>query len=161
MGISINKKYGYAYDKDYIANIEISDYESKLIMDYQDMCLIPIVGDVAAGIPITVNLEYENFLKIPNDWFFSKKDTFALKVTGDSMIGIGIDKGDLVIVHKQNTAQNGDIVIAINNHEATMKKFMLMGDSVLLLSENPNYEPIQMKREDIIIIGKVIGVMKS
>ena len=77
------------------------------------------------------------------------------------MNGIGIDKGDLVIVHKQITAQNGDIVIAINNQEATMKKFMLMGDSVLLLSENPNYEPIQMKREDISINGKVIGVLKN
>lgn len=77
------------------------------------------------------------------------------------MNGIGIDKGDIVIVHKQNTANNGDIVIAIINEEATMKRFMLMGSSVLLLSENLNYEPIQMKPEDIIINGKVIGVMKE
>ena len=66
----------------------------------------------------------------------------------------------MVIVHKQNTANNGDIVISIINQEATMKRFMLMGSSVLLLSENLNYEPIQMKPEDIIINGKVIGVMK-
>jgi SOS-response transcriptional repressor LexA len=77
------------------------------------------------------------------------------------MNGIEIDRGDIVIVNKQNTAQNGDIVIAISNQEATMKKLMFMGDSVLLLSENPNYEPIQMKREDIIINGKVIGVLKG
>ena len=156
-----NKRYSYAYDKDYIANVEITDSDSNLIIDYPSMSKVPIAGEVAAGIPITVNQEYEDFLKIPDDWLFASNDTFALKVTGDSMNGIGIDKGDLVIVHKQNTAQNGDIVIAVNNQEATMKKLMFMGDSVLLLSENPNYEPIQMKREDIIVNGKVIGVLKG
>lgn len=156
-----NRRYSYSYDKDYIANIEITDNDSKLIIDYQSMSKIPIVGDVAAGIPIAVNLEYDSFFSIPDEWIFSGKDTFALKVTGDSMNGIGIDKGDTVIVHQQNSATNGDIVIAISNNEATMKKFLPMGDSVLLLSENPNYEPIQMKREDIIINGKVIGVMKE
>lgn len=156
-----NKRYSYAYDKDYVANIEITDNESNLIIDYPLMSDIPIAGEVAAGIPRTINEEYDEFLKIPDDWIFSSKDTFALKVTGDSMNGIGIDKGDLVLVHKQNTAQNGDVVIAVSSQEATMKKFMLMGDSVLLLSENPNYEPIQMKREDITINGKVIGVLKG
>ena len=75
----------------------------------------------------------------------SPNDTFALKVTGDSMNGIGIDKGNYVVVNRQNTANNGDIVIAVIEEEATMKKFMIMGDSILLISENPNYEPIQMK----------------
>lgn len=156
-----NKRYSYAYDRDYVANIEITDNESNLIIDYSLMASIPVVGEVAAGIPTVVNQEYDDYLKVPDEWIFSNKKTFALKVTGDSMNGIGIDKGDLVIVHKQETAQNGDIIIAVSSNEATMKKFMLMGDSVLLLSENPNYEPIQMKREDIIINGKVIGVLKN
>lgn len=77
------------------------------------------------------------------------------------MIGAGIDKGDLVIVHKQQSVSNGDIVIALIDQEATMKKFMLMGSSVLLISENPNYEPIQMNTEDVVINGKVIGVLKK
>jgi DNA helicase-2/ATP-dependent DNA helicase PcrA len=97
---------------------------------------------------------------LPMEWTISEKDTFALIVTGDSMIDAGIDKGDKVIVNRQNTASNGDIVIAIIDQEATMKKFMLMGDSILLISENSKYEPIQMKREDVIINGKVIGVLK-
>ncbi|MFY9285346.1 MAG: transcriptional repressor LexA [Tissierellaceae bacterium] len=156
-----NKRYSYAYDKDSTSNIEIADNESNLIIDFQSLSQIPLVGEVAAGIPQIAHEEYEHFLKIPNDWILSEKDTFALKVTGDSMNGIEIDRGDIVIVNKQNTAQNGDIVIAISNQEATMKKLMFMGDSVLLLSENPNYEPIQMKREDIIINGKVIGVLKG
>lgn len=161
MNFRNSKRYSYAYDKDYLANVEITDIESSMTIEYPSLSNIPVAGDVAAGIPIAVNQEFENFLKIPDDWILSGKDTFALKVTGDSMNGIGIDKGDLVIVHKQNTAQNGDIVIAISNQEATMKKLMFMGDSVLLLSENPNYEPIQLKREDIIVNGKVIGVLKG
>ncbi len=156
-----NKNYIYAFDKDNANNIEISDTETELIIDYPNMASIPLVGEVAAGIPIVVNEIYERHLKLPEDWIFSPVNSFALRVTGDSMNGIGIDKGDLVIVHKQNTAINGDVVIAIINDEATMKKFMLMGDSILLLSENPNYEPIQMKPEDVIINGKVIGVLKS
>ena len=91
----------------------------------------------------------------------SEADAFALTVTGDSMIGAGIDKGDTVIVNRQQSASNGDIVVAIIDEEATMKKFMPMGDSILLISENDKYEPIQMKKEDVLINGKVIGVLKS
>lgn len=156
-----NKKYLYSYDKDDVNNIEVSDMESDLIIDCRSYCSIPIVGNVSGGTPIFVNKEYKDSLKIPEDWVFSDKSTFGLKVTGDSMNGIGIDKGDTVIVHQHNTAINGDIVIVVISEEATMKKFMLMGDSVLLLPENNNYEPIQMKLEDIIINGKVIGVMKE
>lgn len=156
-----NKKYLYSYDKDDVNNIEVSDMESNLIIDCRSYCSIPIVGNVSGGTPIFVNKEYKDSLKIPEDWVFSDKSTFGLKVTGDSMNGIGIDKGDTVIVHQHNTAINGDIVIVVISEEATMKKFMLMGDSVLLLPENNNYEPIQMKLEDIIINGKVIGVMKE
>lgn len=112
-----------------------------------------MVSTVAAGIPTVVNQEYGDYLQIPEDWIFSNKHTFALEVIGDSVNGIGI-------VNKQNTVNNGDIVIAIINQEAAMKKFMLMDSSVLLLSANLNYEPIQIKSEDIIINGEVIEVMK-
>lgn len=156
-----NKKYLYTYDKDDISNIEVIDFENELNLQLENMIDIPIVGEVAAGIPIVVNEEHEDFLNIPDEWIFSGKDTFALKVTGDSMNGIGIDRGDTVVVHRQDSAVNGDIVIAIINNEATMKKFMIMGGFILLLSENPNYEPIQMNREDIMINGRVIGVMKQ
>lgn len=161
MNFKNNKRYIYAYEKDDNSNIEITDFEDKLHLELNNMESIPILGEVAAGIPIEVNKEYEEFLNIPEEWLFSQDATFALKVTGDSMNGIGIDKGDLVIVHKQNTAVNGDIVIAVINNEATMKRFMLMGSSVLLISENSKYEPIQMNSGDIVINGRVIGVMKQ
>lgn len=156
-----NRKYIYSYEKDDESNIEISDAESNLHLDTNSFVHVPILGEVAAGLPTVANQEYERYLSVPEDWIFSAKETFILKVTGDSMNGIRIDRGDLVLVHRQNNAVNGDIVIAVINDEATMKKFMLMGSSVLLISENPNYEPIQMNSDDVIINGKVIGVLKK
>lgn len=156
-----NRKYLYSYDKDKDSNIEIRDYDNKLHLEFDTTTSVPILGEVAAGLPRLAQQEYKEFLALPGEWIFAEKDTFALEVTGDSMIDAGIDKGDMVIVHRQNTANNGDIVIAVINQEATMKKFLLMGSSVLLISENPNYEPIQMNQEDIIINGRVIGIMKK
>lgn len=156
-----NKKYKVATEIDNEEAVEYSDVESGLFVNYDTKCEIPNIGNVAAGIPITINIEYDNFLTLPKEWVISETDTFALTVTGDSMIGAGIDKGDTIIVNRQQSASNGDIVIAIIEEEATMKKFMPMGDSILLISENEKYEPIQMKKEDVLINGKVIGVMKS
>src|SRR5690606_15658173 len=104
---------------------------------------------------------YDDIVYLDQDWLIQSNNTYALKVTGDSMIDAGIDIGDLVIVHRQEAVSTGDIVIALIGQEATMKKFMLMGDSVLLISENPNYEPIQMNPNDVVINGKVIGVLKG
>ena len=152
-----NRKYSYSYEKEDSESVDITEMDSDLTIDYFDTVRIPIAGDVAAGTPMHVNNEYDKFLTIPKEWIYSSNDTFALRVAGDSMNGIGIEKGSHVIVNRQNTANNGDMVIAIIDEEATMKKFMIMGDSILLISENPNYEPIQMKRDDVIINGKVIG----
>lgn len=156
-----NRKYLYSYEKDDNTNIDIDDLESNLHIELNNIVNIPILGEVAAGIPIEANNDYENSLSLPHEWLISSKDTFALRVTGDNMKDAGIDREDSVIVHRQNTAENGDIVIVVINNEATMKKFMPMGNLVLLISENNAYEPIQMKSEDIIINGKVIGVMKE
>lgn len=154
-----SKKYSYSFEKEDTESIEINELDSTLSIENYEPIRIPIAGNVAAGTPTIVNNEFEQFLTIPKNWVASPSDTFALKVTGDSMSGIGIDKGNYVVVNRQNTANNGDIVIAVIGEEATMKKFMIMGDSILLISENPNYEPIQMKREDVIINGKVIGFL--
>src|SRR5699024_2634438 len=123
--------------------------------------LIPVIGDVAAGLPITVDLQFDEMISLPTDWIINQKESFALRVTGDSMIGAGIDKGDIAIVHRQEAVASGDIVIAVIGEEATMKKYMPMGNEILLISENPKYEPINMKPEDVHINGKVIGVLKD
>ena len=155
-----NRQYLYSYEKDDATNIEIKDFKSDLHIELDQIISIPILGEVAAGLPIVVNNNHEEFLDIPEQWIISREDTFALKVTGDSMKDIGINRGDLVVVHKQNSAENGDIIVALINNEVTVKKFMFMGGEVLLVSENSAYEPIMMKAEDVVINGKVIGVMQ-
>ena len=155
-----HKKYSVATDLDNEEVVEITDLDSGMFVNYETKCSVPLIGNVAAGVPITVNIEYDSSLILPKEWVVSELDSFALIVTGDSMKGAGIDKGDVVIVNRQQSASNGDIVIAIVDEEATMKKFMPMGDSILLISENEKYEPIQMKKDDVLINGKVIGVMK-
>ena len=161
MNFKNNRKYLYSYEKDDPSNIDIKDLESNLHIELNNIISIPILGEVAAGIPIEINEDYKGLIDLPSEWINSANDTFALTVTGDSMKDMGIDRGDKVIVHRQNTAVNGDVVIAVINNEATMKKFSLMGGSVLLISENSAYEPIMMKAEDVIINGKVIGFMKG
>nr|WP_300005269.1 transcriptional repressor LexA [Tissierella sp.] len=161
MNFRNNRKYLYSYEKDDSSNIDIKDIESDLHIELNNIVQVPILGEVAAGIPTQADEDYKGLLDLPSDWLILVNETFALTVTGDSMKEIGIDRGDKVIVHKQNTAVNGDIVIAVINNEATMKKFSLMGGAVLLISENSEYEPIMMKAEDVIINGKVIGFMKG
>ncbi|WP_407270371.1 transcriptional repressor LexA [Radiobacillus sp. PE A8.2] len=161
MDLRHQRSYQYAQDLEDETNVEIIDATTNLVLDVDVDKSIPVIGDVAAGIPTTAIEHFEESILLSDEWIIQSNSTFALKVKGDSMIGAGIDIGDLVIVHKQEAVTNGDIVIALIGQEATMKKYMLMGDSVLLISENPNYEPIQMNPSDVVINGKVIGVLKG
>lgn len=122
MNFKNHKKYVYATEIDHTEHIEISDLESGLYMDYTDYVKVPVVGNVAAGIPTVVDEQFEQMLSIPKEWVQSESDTFALVVTGDSMIDAGIAKGDMAIVNRQTAASNGDIVVAIIDNEATMKQ---------------------------------------
>ena len=153
--------YLYVQDKKDSKHIEFIEKNSQVTLYEPTTIAVPIVGNVAAGIPIEAVESYEDTILLNEDWIMNQENTFALKVTGDSMVDAGIDIGDLVIVHKQNTANNRDIVIALIDQEVTVKTFMLMGSTVLLISENDNYEPIQMSPEDVSINGKVIGVLKK
>jgi len=153
--------YQYVQEVDDEKHIDIIDSMTGLTLDCDVDCAVPLIGNVAAGIPATAIQDFEDTVLLPKDWVIVPNDTYALRVTGDSMIDVGIDKGDIVIVHKQEAADNGDIVIALIDQEATMKEFMLMGGTVLLISKNKNYEPIQMNPEDVAINGKVIGVLKQ
>ncbi len=153
--------YQYIQDVDDEKHIDIIDSITGLTLDCDVDRAVPLIGNVAAGIPTTAIQDYEDSILLPQEWMIDPNHTYALRVTGDSMIDSGIDKGDIVFVHKQEAADNGDIVIAVIDQEATMKEFMLMGGTVLLISKNKSYEPIQMNSEDVIINGKVIGVLKQ
>lgn len=161
MNLKNGKNFVYATSMDDETEIEVRDEEMDIYLQVHEKHAVPLIGNVAAGIPTLATEEYEAKLVLPKDWVYSVKDTFALTVTGDSMINAGIDKGDVVIVHQQNSAQANDIVIAVIDDEATMKKYVPMGNNVLLMPENNNYEPILMRSEDVRINGKVIGVLKK
>lgn len=155
-----NRVYHYVQDMEDEANVEIIDPSTNMAIDENVDIQVPLVGDVAAGIPITALENYEESISLLDYWVIQENLTYALRVTGDSMIDIGIDKGDIVIVHRQETVGNGDIIVALIGEEATLKKFMSMGSTILLISENASYEPIQMNPSDVVINGKVIGVLK-
>ena len=156
-----SRQYEYAEDTDSAEKIEVKEAGQDVLLQVHETVAVPLIGNVAAGIPVLASESFETSHHLPREWVVSPAETFALTVTGDSMTGAGIDKGDVVIVHQQNTASNGDIVIAVIDQEATMKKYMPMDGGILLLSENLDYEPIHMRSEDVLINGRVIGVLKK
>lgn len=161
MNLKNGRQYEYAVENDMADQIEIKEASEDVLLQVHETVEIPLIGNVAAGMPALASEDYEAIIHLPRDWVVSPTDTFSLTVTGDSMNGAGIDKGDIVIVHQQNTATSGDIVIAVIDEEATMKKYTPMGSNILLMSENPDYEPILMRSEDVHINGRVIGVLKK
>lgn len=120
---------------------------------------VPIVGTVAAGSPILAEENIEDYFNLPSE--FVRGTNYMLKVKGESMIDAGIMDGDLILVQKQNTAQNGDIVVALLDNlegEATVKTFYKEKNHIRLQPENPNMEPIIAKA--VTILGKVKGVFR-
>ncbi|HCX64742.1 MAG TPA: repressor LexA [Eubacteriaceae bacterium] len=120
---------------------------------------VPIVGTVTAGAPILAVENIEDTFPLPVE-FVGNQESFILSVTGDSMIEAGILSGDYVIVRRQSTAQNGDIVVALVEGEAaTVKRFFKESDHYRLQPENQAMEPILSK--DVTILGKVSGLIRK
>jgi repressor LexA len=122
---------------------------------------IPIVGKVAAGEPILAVENVEGTLRISEDWV-GEGEIFLLKVKGNSMIGAHIQDGDYALVKRQPSAQDGEIVVALVEEEATVKRFFLRRESILLQPENEEWEPIVLNRNDpsFRMVGKVIGIFR-
>jgi repressor LexA len=117
---------------------------------------VPIVGHVAAGVPILAEQNVEDHLMLSPD--IAKEGWFLLKVRGDSMINAAILDGDLVLVRPRQEANNGDIVVALIDDEATVKRFHREGSRVELIAENPDYAPIVP--DQLSILGDVRGVIR-
>lgn len=122
-----------------------------------DYTKVPIVGTVAAGQPILAIENIDGYYPVPTD-YLSNEDSFLLKIKGQSMINAGILNNDLVLIRQQNTADNGDIVIALIDDSATCKRYFREKDCVRLQPENDAYSPILVK--DVNIIGKVIALFR-
>lgn len=117
---------------------------------------VPLVGRVAAGVPLLAEGNIEDTLDIPR--ILGEDGCFALRVAGTSMIKAGILDGDIVIVRKQESADDGDIVVALLEDEATLKRFFREADQIRLQPENDSMEPILTR--DPRIVGKVTGVLR-
>ncbi|MCH5280225.1 MAG: transcriptional repressor LexA [Lachnospiraceae bacterium] len=135
--------------------IEIVDDSFQMVR--REMTSIPIVGTVAAGMPILAQQNIEGYFPVPAD-IVPTGETFVLKVQGDSMINVGIFDGDQIFVQQCNTARNGDIVVALVEDSATVKTFYKENDHIRLQPENDSMEPIIV--EDCAILGKVFGVFR-
>lgn len=125
---------------------------------------IPILGKIAAGAPIFAVENQEDVIPVRPEWLAAKGgDVFALRVRGDSMIQAHIADGDLVLVRKQESAAAGDIVAAMIDQEATVKRFATEGGTVVLKPEHPTMKPIVVdpQRADFRILGKVIGLIRE
>ncbi len=120
--------------------------------------LVPLLGRVPAGSPDTAVEEVEGYL--PVEMRGSGRELFALRVRGESMIGAGILPGDLVIVRRQASARDGDIVVARVGNEATVKRLRLRHGRVELMPENPAYAPIVPEADEVEVLGKVIEVRR-
>jgi repressor LexA len=119
---------------------------------------LPLVGQVAAGQPIVAEENIEEYIQTPA--FAGGEDgEFLLRVRGESMVDAGIIEGDLVVVHSQDHAQDGEIVVALVGEEATVKRFFQESDHVRLQPENATMEPIRTR--DVRVLGKVVGLMRN
>jgi repressor LexA len=123
-----------------------------------DAALVPLVGRIAAGIPITAEQQVEEVFPLPRQ-LVGNGELFMLKVVGESMIDAAICDGDFVVVRTQQTAENGDIVAAMLDGEATVKVFRQRDGHTWLLPRNSNFEPIVGDHAQV--LGKVVSVLRS
>ncbi|MGV1033616.1 MAG: transcriptional repressor LexA [Microbacteriaceae bacterium] len=123
-----------------------------------DAAMVPLVGQIAAGVPITADQQVEEYFPLPRQ-IVGQGNLFMLKVVGDSMIDAAICDGDWVVVREQKTAENGDIVAAMLNDEATVKVFRQRDGHTWLLPQNSAYEPIL--GDYATVLGKVVAVIRG
>lgn len=127
--------------------------------DKKEMINIPVLGTITAGMPILAVENIEDIFPLPLDYIKSKKELFMLRIKGESMIEAGINNNDLAIIEKTNYAENGSIVVALIDNEATLKRFFKEKDYIRLQPENSSMNPILVK--DCAIIGRLVGLYRE
>ncbi len=147
---ALEKKGFIRRDRYKYRSIELADMP---IQPYTRAVNVPILGHIAAGAPILAEQNAEDTFPLPFD-IAGDEDVFMLRIKGDSMIGVGIYDGDLVAIRRQQTARNGEIVAALIENEATVKRFFRDGRKIRLVAENPAYDPIETTECEV--LGKVI-----
>jgi len=119
---------------------------------------LPLVGSVAAGEPMLAEENVEEYVSVP-ELAGGADGEYVLRIRGDSMKDAGILEGDFVVVHSQDTAQDGDVVVALLGEEATVKRFFRESDHIRLQPENEAMEPIRSK--EVKVLGRVVGLLRT
>ena len=128
---------------------------------HERMNEVPIVGRVQAGLPVLAEENIEGTIPLPREWARDDK-VFLLRVQGDSMKDAHILSGDLALVRQQPVAENGEIVVArVHQLDATLKRFYRRANRVVLKAENPKYDPIEARGDEVEVIGKLIGIYRK
>lgn len=134
--------------------LEIIDNTQK-----KEMINIPIIGKVTAGLPILASENIEDLFPMPLEYIKHNSELFMLNIIGDSMVNAGIFDGDLAIIEKCPTASNGEIIVALIENEATIKRFYRENNKVRLQPENDHMDPIIV--DDCVILGKLVGLFRT
>jgi repressor LexA len=143
------KQGSFAFDQESETGAAVTDLGS-----YRE---VPVIGKITAGIPILAHEDYSDSFLV-NRSIIGDSEAFILKVSGNSMINAHILDGDLIIVRKQNTCDEGDIIAALIDDEATVKRFGKKNGIPYLFPENDAYSPIPFNKEGCRILGKVVGL---
>ncbi|MGQ0565794.1 MAG: transcriptional repressor LexA [Gemmobacter sp.] len=123
---------------------------------------LPVMGRIAAGVPIAAISEVSHHVAVPGSMLSGKGQHYALEVKGDSMIDVGINDGDIVVIREQTTAENGDIVVAlIDDAEATLKRFRRRGGMIALEAANAAYETRVLPDHKVRVQGRLVGLIRS
>ena len=134
--------------------------DNEYLDDEEEVVKVPLLGKVTAGTPIEAIERPDETFALPAELLGNKKEIFTLKVSGESMINVGIYDGDILIVERQNTAKNGDTVVAMNkDNEATVKTFYKENGYFRLQPENDTMDPIIL--DEVTILGKVVGLYRK
>ncbi|MEJ6707421.1 MAG: transcriptional repressor LexA [Amylibacter sp.] len=123
---------------------------------------LPIMGKIAAGTPVEAIQHVTNHVTVPDQMMHSQGRHYALEVKGDSMIEAGINEGDVVVIHEQSDADNGDIVVAlVEDQEATLKYLRKKGSAIALEAANPVYETRVYRDDQVKVQGKLVGLIRT
>jgi len=123
---------------------------------------LPMMGRIAAGVPIEAIAHASRNVSVPGEMISGRSAHYALEVSGDSMIDAGINDGDVVIIRETQSADNGDIVVAlIEDHEATLKRFFRRGTAIALEAANPAYETRVLPEEMVQVQGRLVGLIRT
>ena len=123
---------------------------------------LPLMGRIAAGVPIEAISEVSHHVAVPGTMLSGREHHYALEVTGDSMIEAGINDGDVVVIREQDTAETGDIIVAlVDNQEATLKRYRRKGSMIALEAANPAYETRLLPEDRVRIQGRLVGLIRS